>query len=344
MRQQFSVTATMSDGSTTSPAGVTYTASGGTISTAGLYTAPTGGGTYTVRAKLTNIYGTTLSSSATVNVASASVTPVAGMPHLPSDYSRFAEHSLTALPSSGTGLIAGTWYNSGSSNLTIISDGAAPVSASNGMQFRFPSGLSVGSGIGTVNGWGGPSGDPTEYREFYESGWFRIPTADFETPGPGMKLLGYWGVGQKGAKVPNQVYWIARGNGDNTSVMSSWAFDIRQQNNVNRSMTANRSTKRVRAGMWHRYEVQMILNTVDQANGVLRFWLDNGDGSGLTLTHEYTDVKFRTSANNSSDGIDSRSGFYGRSWTPIWGGMGGNAKTRHDYLWVDHIFIAGKPM
>ena len=28
----------------------------------------------------------------------------------------------------------------------------------------------------------------------------------------------------------------------------------------------------------------------------------------------------------------------------IWGGMGGNAKTRNEYLWVDHIFIAGKPM
>src|SRR4029434_2594695 len=121
-------------------------------------------------------------------------------------------------------------------------------------------------------------------------------------------------------------------------------FDLRQQNNVNRSMSANRSTKRIRAGMWHRYEVQMILNDVDQPNGVLRFWLDNGDGSGLTLTHEYPDVKFRTSAANSSDGLDSRSGFYGRRWDPIWGGMGGNAKTRDDFLWVDHIYISGKPM
>jgi hypothetical protein len=144
--------------------------------------------------------------------------------------------------------------------------------------------------------------------------------------------------------VPNQVYGILRGNGDNTSIMSSWSFDLRQQNNVNRSMTANRSTKKIRAGMWHRYEVQMILNSVDQPNGVLRFWLDNGDGTGLTLTHEYTDVKFRTSAGNSSDGIDSQSGFYGRRWDPIWGGMGGNAKTRNDYLLVDHIFVAGKPM
>ncbi len=212
------------------------------------------------------------------------------------------------------------------------------------LQFRFPTGMEVGRGIGLINAWQTSGETPPDHREFYESGWFKIPTAEFETPGPGMKLFGYWGVGQKGSKVPNQVYGIIRGNGDNTSIMSSWNFDIRQQNNVNRSMPANRSTKRVRAGMWHRYEVQMILNSVDQANGVLRFWLDNGDGSGLALTHEYYDVKFRTSAGNSADGIDSQSGFYGRRWDPIWGGVGGNAKSRTDYLWVDHVFIAGKPM
>jgi hypothetical protein len=345
MKQQYSVTATMSDGSTTSPAGVTYTASGGSISTAGLYTAPASGGTYTVTAKLTNIYNTTLSSSATVSVSSSSVPPVSGMPHLPGDYGRLAEHSLAGLPSQGsTGIIAGSWYNTASSHISIISDATAPVSQNNVIQFRFPSGMTVGSGLGILNGWQNASGTPVEYREFYESGWFRIPTSSFETPGPGMKLLGYWGVGQLGSKVPNQVYGILRGNGDNTSIMSSWSFDLRQQNNVNRSMTANRSTKKIRAGMWHRYEVQMILNSVDQPNGVLRFWLDNGDGTGLTLTHEYTDVKFRTSAGNSADGIDSQSGFYGRRWDPIWGGMGGNAKTRNDYLLVDHIFVAGKPM
>jgi hypothetical protein len=344
MRQQFAVTATMSDGSTATPAGVAYSATGGTITSAGLYTAPSSGGTYTVTAKLQNINGSTLSSSASVSVTSAAVAPVAGMPHLPSDYVRLAEHSLAGLPSSGTGTIAGSWWSTASSHISIVSDGTAPVSQSSALQFRFPSGMPVGNGVGLINGWQNSNSTPIEYREFYESGWFRIPTHDFETPGPGMKLLGYWGVGQLGSKVPNQIYGILRGNGENTSVMSSWSFDLRQQNNVNRSMSANRSTKRVRAGMWHRYEVQMVLNTVDQANGVLRFWLDNGDGSGLTLTHEYTDVKFRTSAGNSADGIDSQSGFYGRRWDPIWGGMGGNAKTRNDYLWIDHMFIAGKPM
>jgi hypothetical protein len=339
------VTASMSDGSTSAPAGVVYSATGGTITSAGLYTAPGTGGTYTVTARLGNINGSTLSSSASVSVSSATVAPVAGMPHLPGDYTRFAEHSLAGLPgSTTTGTIAGQWDRTISASQSIVSDPTAPVSASQVFQFRYPTGMTVGSGNGSLNGWEALGSTAPEYREFYETGWFKIPTSDFETPGPGMKLLGYWGVGQRGFKVANQVYMIVRGNYDNTSIMSNWAFDIRQQNNVSRSMSANRSTKRIRAGLWQRYEVQMIINDVDQSNGVLRFWLDNGDGTGLTLTHEYTDVKFRTSSAVSEDGTDSRSGFYGRAWAPIWGGMGGNAKTRNDYLWIDHIIIAGKRM
>jgi hypothetical protein len=343
MTKQYAVTATMSDGSTATPAGVSYSTTGGSISSTGLYTAPTSGGNFTVTARLANINGGSFSSSSSVSVASQTTTVVSGFPHLSGDYSRFAEHNFSGLPSSGTGVLAGRWYSSPSSTLSIVSDGTAPVSASPVFQFRFYSGLTVGGGIGVINGWATyEDGTPPEYREFYESAWFKIPTADFETPGPGMKLLGFWGVGQKGLKAPGQVYMQIGGNATNTSLMSSWSFDMRQQNQVSRSMSANRSTKKIRAGVWQRYEVQMVLNDVDQSNGVLRFWLDNGDGSGLTLTHEYTDVKFRTSASNSNDGVDSRSGFYGRQWDPVWGGMGGSAKTRNDYLWVDHIFIAGK--
>lgn len=263
-----------------------------------------------------------------------------GFPHLPSTYTRFAEHTFQALPSTSgsAGQIAGRWYSSPSNpRLTIQSDSRAPKSPSNVFQFRFYDGLTVGGSIGLMNAWATyENGKPPEYREFYESAWFRIPTPDFETPGPGMKLLGFWGVGQRDQdRAPGQVYMATSGMGV-TAKMSSWSFDIRQQNQVSRAMVANRSSKKIRAGVWHRYEVQMVLNTIGQANGVLRFWLDNGDGSGLTLTHEYTNVVYRTSS--------SPGGFYGRQWDPTWGGMGGAAKTRHDYLWVDHLFLAGRRM
>lgn len=344
--QQFSVTGVMSDSSTVPVANATFSATGGTITSTGLYTAPATAGSYTVTATLATAAGT-LSTSAPVTVtAPATPLPPSGVyVHQPVDYVEFAENSLSGLPGTNLGTVIGGWYYQGA-NLTIVSDPTAPRSPSAVLQFRFPAGTQVGSGIGLLEGWQYGAGNvPVQYREFYESGWFKIPSADFETPGPGMKLLGYWGVGQyESGKAGNQIYGVLPGNYSNTSLMSSWKLDIRQQNNVNRSMSANRSTKLIRAGMWQHYEIQMVLNDVDVPNGILRVWLDNGDGSGLTLTHEYTDVMYRTSAAKSADGIDSRSGFYSRRWDPIWGGMGGNAKTRTDYLWVDHIYISGKPM
>jgi hypothetical protein len=209
--------------------------------------------------------------------------------------------------------------------------------------FTFPAGLKVGASVSAFQGWAYQGDKPIEYKEFYESGMFRIPTPDFETPGPGMKLLGYWGVGQCGVKVPNQIYSFINGNGSFTSPRSTWTLDIRQQNNVSRSMRANRRVKRVVAGVWNRYEVQMVLNDVDVPNGVLRVWLDNGDGNGLELTHDYSDVRYRTSAARSKDRIDSQCGFYGRRWDPVFGGRGGAPKARVDHVWVDHVYISGIP-
>jgi hypothetical protein len=197
--------------------------------------------------------------------------------------------------------------------------------------------------VAAFQGWAYDGDKPIEFSQIYETGLFKIPAPDFETPGPGMKLLGYWGVGQCGKKVPAQIYTVISGNGASTSLKSSWTLDFRQQNNVSRSMRANRVRKPVRAGVWNRYEVQMILNDVDIPNGVLRVWLDNGDGRGLELTHEYADVMYRTSPPQSKDKIGSECGFYGRRWDPVFGGRGGAAKSRTDRVWVDHVYISGVP-
>src|SRR6202000_3097480 len=64
--QQFTVSGTWSDGSNTTPS-VTYSATGGTITAAGLYTAPSAtAGTFTVTATQ---QGGTLTASATVTVS-----------------------------------------------------------------------------------------------------------------------------------------------------------------------------------------------------------------------------------------------------------------------------------
>jgi hypothetical protein len=326
---------------------VGYYATGGRISSRGLYTAPDSAGSYRVSSTLVPAKRPALSAEASViviaSVASATAwTGARAFPHQPSGYKRFAEHDFSTLPSRDNRAIAGSWSSWGL-RPRLATDLSAPVSGPSVFEFTYPAGLKVGSSVAALQGWAYEGGQPIEYSEIYETGLFRVPASDFETPGPGMKLLGYWGVGQCGAKVPAQIYSFVNGNGSSTSPKSTWTLDLRQQNNVSRSMRPNRSSKRIRASVWNRYEIQMVLNDVDVPNGLLRFWLDNGDGMGLELTHEYTDVRYRTSAARSRDGIDSQCGFYGRRWDPVYGGRGGAPKSRSDRVWIDHVYISGVP-
>jgi hypothetical protein len=148
-----------------------------------------------------------------------------------------------------------------------------------------------------------------------------------------VKLLGYWGVGQKytwPGGVPNQIFSRIVGNGT-TSAQTNWEFQILGQNHVDWTKGQNRNlTKRVLAGKWQHYELLMALNTVGSADGVLKVWLDG------VLILEYYDVVYRTESDSS--------GFYGRDFHPIWGGAGGPSKSRDDYTRLDHIYISGKPM
>ena len=73
----------------------------------------------------------------------------------------------------------------------------------------------------------------------------------------------------------------------------------------------------------------MKLNDIGASNGVMDWWLD-----GVQIGH-YTDVVFRTA--------QYPSGFWGRQYDPVWGGGGGAAKTRTDYLWIDHTYLSGVP-
>jgi hypothetical protein len=72
--QQFGVAGQWSDGSTTAPP-VTYSATGGTITTAGLYTAPAAAGTYQVIAAHT---GGTIKDTSVVTVQAAAAPPPSG--------------------------------------------------------------------------------------------------------------------------------------------------------------------------------------------------------------------------------------------------------------------------
>jgi len=287
-------------------------------------------GTYTVRLTITDASGLSAEDTAAATISALA----SGYPNEPSGFVRFAETSLEGLPPSGTldgAWVAWTW-GSGAPRHAAVSAGDAPVSPPGVFQFTFSAGIDVGSGVAVLQGWD-TSGDTdnTRYRAVYESGWFKIPSSDFETPGAGMKLLGYWGVGQAGmgTRVPAQVYSFIPGS--STFAMTEWNLSIRQQNHIARDMPQNMNTgTMIHAGQWHNYEILMILNDIGSSNGTLSVWLD-----GVQI-HEHTDVMYRNAGNPS--------GFYGRRWDPIWGGIGPEVKSRDDHLWIDHIYISGQAM
>ena len=100
--QQFAVSGKLSDGSTTTPA-VTYSATGGTITSAGLYTAGTTAGTFRVIAVQ---QGGTLADSAAVTIT----TPPPTLTQL------ILNPSTVTLPTAGTQqfVVSGVWSDGGS--------------------------------------------------------------------------------------------------------------------------------------------------------------------------------------------------------------------------------------
>jgi hypothetical protein len=222
----------------------------------------------------------------------------------------------------------GCWWRYGIGQ-KVKTDATAP----NGqavIEMVFPAGLQPGWGQDMFGGWA--VGGPIEYREMYESGWVKIPTPDFETQLACVKLFGYWGAGERRSGMPpTQLAMEIEGNGQATSVMSSWNMMVVQQDVVSRRLDQNLNvSKKFTAGSWHQYEIRMTTNDIGRNNGSLRVWLD-----GVPIL-AYTDVVYRDSNNTA--------GFFGRKWDPIWGCGGGAAKSRNDYLWVNSVYISGIPM
>lgn len=149
---QFAVTAQLSSGGTQDNPAVTWGATGGTITTAGLYTAGTTTGTFRVTALL---QGGTVADTVAVEIGLVKTGPFANRPasytKLISDYG-FGE----AVPGNDRDQSFGTggWSMIGGAPISIVSDPSAPVSPPSTLQWRFdpgPGGESVGNVYRALN-------------------------------------------------------------------------------------------------------------------------------------------------------------------------------------------------
>jgi hypothetical protein len=338
--QQFKATGLMTDGSTATVSGVTYSASGGTISSGGFYNAPTTAGTYTVTAKLTTILGSVLTSQATVTVSGSapSTTSSSGYPNQPSGFTRIAENRFsgsTLQEGAVAGEWGGPWYGQ-SHFLTAISDASSPNGTGRVAATQWPSGLVAGNSPTMFNGWDRRSNGFTEngrYRKLYVSMRVKIPQADYENQNTGTKI---WYVSHGNLTQQNADYLYLEGTYNGTSIMDRMKIAV-SISPADEAITAGSRPYRqnvdtralLTVGVWHHVEVYMDQGTVGNSDGTLRVWVD-----GVRVTDYTRQVKFLDAA------YDFTQGFYDFQWTPVWGGTGGT-KTRSDRMYMGSLYLSG---
>jgi hypothetical protein len=365
--KQFAVTGTLSDGSTASLTTVGYSASGGTIGANGLYTAPLTAGSYTVKAQLAPGTGTGPSATAAVTViaTTSTLSPSTTYPNLPSGLTRLAENGFSNVPGSGASdeyiYPGGSWSRSGSwntgsvaprtRNWGVTTDVTAPQSASSVLQYVWPQGLTGGSGTGFTfyADWLTPF--PNGVKELYVSWRMKIPTADFETNVVMTKMLGYVSYGSTTRR--NQSFtWYAGPNYTGHPAIYGGTVPFGTFVHNLGSCVGNyypNGSGHFDAARWHQVEIYEKLNSVNpdgtgNSDGIYRVWVDGNLEQNLTavlFVGGASQVCTGANAPPSPDTGTGKLGFYQLHYDPIWGGTGGT-KTRDDFLWIDHVFVAGR--
>lgn len=231
-------------------------------------------------------------------------------PHEPPGSSLITDWSFDNLVGDG-------WSNDG--GLSIVTDGTAPMSPPNVVDFYYPIGFPAGVGPGTVFHQLPPT------NKLYIGYWWKpskpwqghpsnVNKISFEMGNSNNLIQTMWGAGNGPFRLMNTLEFptvdnshIGNGYGDSPG---SW------------NLFGNASECDVTLGQWHRVEIMYMRSTSQTSrDGVLKWWLDG------VLCGSYTDVNFPSEI------------FTQFEFAPTWGGIGGN-KTEADHYWFDHVRIS----
>ncbi|HXG48557.1 MAG TPA: hypothetical protein VNO52_13085 [Methylomirabilota bacterium] len=321
----FSAVSLMSDG-TTWPASVTWSASGGTISSAGVYSAGAAVGAFRVIAS--DAAGRR--DSAVVVVTAAPPSSSGAYPNQPAGFRRIAEHAFGSR-SLGATALAGQWSDPTSGAYTAQTAPGAPLSPSGVLQVKWPAGLPAGVSPGKFTAWDRLDlRQATRYHELYISMRVRVLGTDFENQSVGTKL---WYVGYGNTRHTNDGFIYLQGVGRQAKLPAMRILAQMSSQDVGSSTPYPQnvtSAPLFTVGSWHHVEVYLKTGTVGRRDGVVRIWVD-----GVKVT-DYTTVQFLDPVNNYTEG------FFHFQWTPVWGGNNGDRRTRDDFMQLDHLYIAGK--
>jgi hypothetical protein len=254
-------------------------------------------------------------------------------PNEPSGFIRFAEHNMSSLPSfpRTLGGLMGSWYGhpQGDPDLVVVNpDTSAPESPPNTVRTRFFAGLQGGIAPVNMGGWDAAgTGAGGQKSKLYVSVWVHILGPDYQNHPVGTKM-GFIAYGEVVSGAQNQGVFRLKGNGS-TAPQHSFKLEVHQQNHVNRVLGQNvNGASLMTTGTWHQWEWLVELNTLGQADGILKWWIDG------TLIMDYSDMEYIL------PGFQTK--FHQWRWQPVWGGTG-SVRTRDDFIAIDHVYMSGVP-
>lgn len=308
--QQFSVSAQWSDGGSAVPP-ITWTATGGTVSTGGYYTGGMTGGTYRVIAS-----GGSKADTAAVTLAGSPPPAGSSCPNKPAGMTTITDERWDALPNPLGGADQGWGYWGSLANLTTIQDVNAPHSAPNVLRIKWPQGSPGGSG--TV---GIAATTSVSYKTIYHCFWMKVASGFTMNGNVGMK----WGFSQTAyAGTPNYSHYYIMGFGGTDGYMGVDLEGSGLNRNTGTSFKWTQNYDR-----WHQVEVLTVAETSQSgSDGIIRFWIDGN------LDYQITNVRFFQPQVAPIGWRDFNiNGTYGGGLNPVPYDM---------YVFLDNYFIAGK--
>ena len=228
-------------------------------------------------------------------------------PNQPAEFTAVTERSFDLLSEAG-------WSSSGP--LLLVPDLTAPKSGGSVGQITYPAGFAGGSqpafsAVSGVNARG--------YTQLYVSFWVKL-SSNWQGHSSGVNKIGFvWLHGNP------CVFFVPTGSGSGPLEARLWLQNVPLGG---RQLAPNVNPNVYTRGEWHRWEVLLVANTGDLANGEAHWWIDGAK------VGEYRDIVYGTSA---------QSKFWGDelSWRPIWGGIGGTV-SQTMFMWMDHYYASGR--
>ncbi len=316
--QQFSTAANWSTGATTLPP-LSYSATGGTVSATGLYSAPTAAGTYRVIVAHT---GGTLKDTATVVVIDGStgvVTPpattVGAGPNQPAGFTVIYSNPMGTLPPKSPATdVFGFQQYFGTSALSVRSETSVP----DFLRATFPAGTAGGADYPNAFRAGyGFSSSGTKSR-LYVRVRFRLSSNWTDNGNTGTKFFFF--SQQQGN---NHYVNLTEGGQFLPAVSMQSTFGFGTPSGPNH-FVAQPLTK----GVWHEMEILIVANTAGVYNGQVRIWVDGA------LMQSANDMGYFAA------GTTPR--FEEMYFNPTYGG-GRNPVPADQYLDLDHWYVSGAP-